>query len=121
MQNLHHYDESHTPDSVDPTMTLLRLLFWFVYGVGTLILLVTWLLLMVPGPIGKGDLILRSSAAALLLIAIVLAGWLWKLRNPFPLSAPRRLLRGFVLIVWIELIIALVEASGTALFVASKR
>jgi hypothetical protein len=109
--------DGQSPALIDPT-DLWRLLFWLTWVAGTALVLFTWVLLMVPGHVGVMDLIVRSSAAAVLLGAILLGRWLWKILNPFPLTAPRRLFRTFMLIVWLELVAALIEAAGTAVFLA---
>src|ERR1700730_8625896 len=95
--------ENPGPELIDPT-GLLRLLFWLIWLAGTVLLLITWLLVMVPGHVSIMDLSFRASAAGLLLTATLLAGWLWKFRSP--------LMRAFVLVVWIELIIAVAETGG---------
>jgi hypothetical protein len=75
---------------------------------------------MVPGRAGAMDLIFRSSAATLLLGAVLLARWLWKIRNPFPLLASNKLMRTFMLIVWFELIFALYGVIGLGISLALR-
>jgi hypothetical protein len=117
-------ESSTTPESIDPT-GLWRLLFWLLYVVGSLALIFSWMLAMVPEPrsvqpgIYLPDLIVRSCSAVLLAFVVLLARWFWKIRNPFSPSGAERLMRAFMVLVWLELAIALVEAAGTAIFLAA--
>jgi hypothetical protein len=119
-----HQTDRQSRAFIDPT-GLWRFLFWLLYVIGSLALIFSWMLAMVPEPrsvqpgVFLPDLIVRSCSAVLLALVVVLARWLWKIRNPFSPSGPERPMQAFMVLVWLELAIALVEASSAAIFLAA--
>jgi hypothetical protein len=101
------------PAAIDPTGPW-RLLFWLLWVSGTAVLLISWGLLLVPHRADAGDLLVRFSAAALLLFAVLISTWIWR-------TDQRTKMRAFMAVVWVELALALIEAAGTAVFLASGR
>lgn len=109
-------DESETPESIDPS-GFRRLVFWLSYVFGTLILAFSWLLAQVPQPLHadlSGDFAVRSCAAGLMLISILMARWVWKIRNPLSDGGPASALRVVLFIAWIEFGIGFIGVIGVA-------
>jgi hypothetical protein len=113
-------NESEMPESIDPT-GFWRFIFWLVYVIGTLVLLFSWLLSMVPGEVLTGDIIVRSCAAGLMLASILMARWLWKIRNPIPDQGSATVMQVVLLIAWAELGFAIFGIIGMATFRLFRR
>ena len=110
--------ETGKPELIDPT-GLWRLMFWLVYVLGTLSLIVSWLLSLVPRPVHDADFtldyVIRSCAGGLALVSILMARWLWNIKNPLANEGPLKAMQLVVLIAWVELAIALAGLVGIAL------
>jgi hypothetical protein len=117
-------NENETPESIDPS-GFRRLVFWLSYVFGTLILAFSWLLAQVPQPLHgadlSGDYAVRSCAAGLMLISILMARWVWKIRNPLSDRGRATAMRVVLFIAWIELAIACIGIIGIAAFQLSRR
>jgi hypothetical protein len=112
-------NENEMPESIDPS-GFWRFVFWLAYVLGTLSLLFSWLLSQVPRPRHgadlTGDYVFRSCAAVLLLISILMARWIWKIRNPLSDRGRAIAMRVALFIAWIELAIAFIGIIGIATF-----
>jgi hypothetical protein len=110
-------NKNETPESIDPS-GFRRLAFWLTYVFGTLGLAFSWLLAQVPQPRHgadlSGDFALRSGVAVLMLISILMARWIWKIKNPVSKESPVTAMRVVLLIAWIELGIGFIGAIGVA-------
>jgi hypothetical protein len=106
--------QDRSPESIDPT-GLWRLVFWLAFVIGSLGLLFSWLLAQVPRlPHGADyglDYLVRSCAAALMLVSIGMARWLWKINHGSPGRGAMQIVQ---LIAWVELIIAICGIVGLA-------
>ena len=110
--------ESPSQESTDPT-GFWRFVFWLTYVLGTLCLLLSWLLSQVPTSRGAdltGDLLIRSSAAGLMLISILMARHLWKIKNPLTDGFPQTAMDFVLSLAWFELLIATSGVIGLAIF-----
>src|SRR5260370_39819175 len=111
--------ENEWLESVDPT-GFWRFVFWFAYVLGTMDIASCWLLALVPRSIHNKDFTLeytmRSCAAGLMLISILMAKWLWKIRNPITDRAPALAMRLVVCFAWIEGAFAIVSMIAIGLF-----
>jgi hypothetical protein len=109
-------NQNNLPVSVDPS-GIWRFWFWFAYVLGTLVLLFTELLLMAPGrPDFVGDLIIRTCAASLMLISILMGSWIWKIRNPLSDQGGTPPMRVVLLVAWLELGVALYALLGRIIY-----
>jgi hypothetical protein len=110
--------ETSKLEPIDPT-GLWRLTFWMAYVLGTLTLLFSWLLSLVPRlPHGADftlDYIVRSCAGGLMLISILMARRLWNIKNPLLDQSSMKAMRLVLLFAWVELAIALAGLVGIAL------
>lgn len=111
-------DEAGTPGSIDPT-GMWRLVFWLTFVLGNLVLVFSFLLAMVPSP-RHPDLalwyIIRLIDAGLILISILMAGWIWKIRNPLSVRKVAPGLRVVLFVAWTELTFAVYLILGLATF-----
>jgi hypothetical protein len=109
--------EGITTESTDPS-GVRRFIFWVAYVLGTLSLLFSWALAQVPEPRHDRHLVLdfavRSCAGCLILTAILLARRIWRITNPLSRRSPASAIRVFLLMVWIELVVAFVGVIGVA-------
>jgi hypothetical protein len=107
-----------TPASIDPT-GILRLVFWLTYVAGTLIFLYSWLLAMVmpPPPVHDFTFVyfVRACTVGPMLISILMARWIWKIRNPLSYRG-QAAMRIVLFIAWGELGISLFLAIALAIF-----
>ena len=111
--------EDETPGSIDPT-GIWRLVFWLTYVIGNLVLLFSFLLAMVPRSLHDAnftsDYVIRSIVAGFMLISILMARWLWKIRNPLTDRGPAVAMRVVLFVAWAELAFALYLIIGLAIF-----
>lgn len=107
---------NQAPESLDPT-GLWRLGFWLIWILGHLTLLFALALGMVPrlrnDPFTV-DYAIRLGLAALTLVSILMARWIWKIRNPIAGQEPPLAMRVVVMVSWVELIFALVSILAIA-------
>ena|SRR5260221_9849212 len=117
-------NENTTPESIDPS-GFWRFVFWLTYVLGTLSLAFSWLLAQVPRPLHgadlRGDYAFRTCTAGLMLISILMARWIWKIRNPLTDRGPATPLRVVLSIAWVELGIASIGIIGIAVFQLFRR
>jgi hypothetical protein len=110
--------ETRTPESIDPT-GIWRLLFWLTFLLGTLSFLVSWLMasFMPPPPDHDFTLvyIVRSCIAVPMLISMLMARWIWKIRNPLTNEGPATAMRIVLFIAWVQLAIVLLLSLGLQL------
>ena len=96
--------------SLDPT-GLWRFVFWLAFVFGNLGLLFSWLLAQVPHPLYGTDVRLdyavRSSVAVLMLTSILMARWIWKIKNPIRDEDHVTAIRLVLLLAWFELVVAI--------------
>lgn len=106
-------------DLIDPS-GFWRFVFWLVFVLGSLSLLLVWGLAHVPQPDYHGDYRLNyascTCAILLMTISILMARWLWQIRNPLTDEGPLTALRLVLCAAWIQGAIALLEMVGIALF-----
>jgi hypothetical protein len=103
------------PDSIDPT-GFWRFVFWLALVLGTLSLLLAWGFAYVPKPDFHGDYrpdyIVRSCSAVLMLVSILMARWLWGIKNPFVDERPITPMRFVLCFAWVEAVIAVIGIIG---------
>ena len=103
------------PESVDPT-GFWRFVFWLALVLGTLSLLLAWGLTYVPEPDFHGDFrldyIVRSCSAALALVSILMARWLWGIKNPLVGEQPITGMRLVLCFAWVEAALAVIGIIG---------
>jgi hypothetical protein len=85
--------------------------FWLTYVLGNLVLLFSFALAMVPGSLHDTDFTpeytIRSIIAGLMLMSILMAKWIWKIRNPLTDRGPAVAMRVVLFVAWAELAFAL--------------
>jgi hypothetical protein len=112
-------DEAGTPGSIDPT-GMWRLVFWLTFVLGNLVLLVSFLLAMVPAPRHERGFTLEYSIrlilTGLMLISILMARWIWKIRNPLSERKAATGMRIVLSVAWAELAFAIYLILGLATF-----
>jgi hypothetical protein len=104
--------------SVDPS-GFWRFLFWLAYVLGTLGVVSCWLLALVPRSIHDRDFALdymiRFCVGVLTLVSILMAKWLWGIKNPMTDRGAAFLIRLIVGVAWIEGAFAVVSMIAIAL------
>lgn len=111
-------EDAGTPGSIDPT-GIWRLVFWLTYVLGNLVLAVFLLLAMVPSPRHPDFTplyIIRLVIAGLMLISILMARWIWKIRHPLSDHGGTIAMRIVIFVAWAEFIFALYLVVGLATF-----
>jgi hypothetical protein len=111
-------DEEGTPGSIDPT-GIWRLGFWLIYVFGNLGLVFGFLLAQVPSPRRhdpalSADLAVWLCTVVLFLTSILMARWLWKIKNPVP-RGPLTSMHIIILVAWGEVAIAFRVVIGVAI------
>jgi hypothetical protein len=110
--------QNETPESVDPS-GFWRFVFWLTFVLGNLVLVFAFLLSMVPRPLHDEnftlDYIVRSFVVGLMLISILMARWLWKIKSPIP-RGPLAAMNYVLLFAWIELAMAVYGIVGLAAY-----
>jgi hypothetical protein len=111
--------ENKAPESIDPT-GFWRFLFWLAFVLGNLALAFSLLLAQVPRGLHDMDFLLdyafRSSAAGIMLISILMARWLWGIKNPITDKGSATAIRFVLCTVWVEGAIAVIGIIGIAIF-----
>jgi hypothetical protein len=87
--------------------------------IGNLVLLFSFLLAMVPRSLHDTefipDYVIRSFVAGLMLMSILMARWIWKIRNPLTDRVPAVGMRVVLLVAWAELAFAIYMIVGLAI------
>jgi hypothetical protein len=108
--------EERSPGSIDPS-GIWRLLFWLTYVLGNLVLLFSFLLAMVPGrPDFLSEYLIRSTIAGLMLTSILMARWIWRIKNLLSGRGAASAMRIVVFVAWSELAFALYLIIYLAIF-----
>jgi hypothetical protein len=111
-------EDAGTPRSIDLS-GIWRLVFWLTYVLGNLVLAFSFLLAMVPGPRHPDftpTYIIRSVAAGLMLISILMARWIWKIRYPLSYQGVAIAMRIVIFVAWAEFAFAVYLIIGLATF-----
>ncbi len=109
-------DEAGTPGPIDPT-GIWRLVFWLTFVLGNLDLAFSFLLAMVPSPRNPDFTlwyVIRSIDAGLMLISILMARWIWKIRSPLSERKVATGMRVVLSVAWTELAFAVYLILGLA-------
>ena len=102
------------PESVDPT-GFWRFVFWLALVLGTLSLLLAWGLAHVPVSAHadlSGDYVVRSCSAVFMLVSILMARWLWGIKNPLVDEGPITPMRLVLCFAWVEAALAVIGIIG---------
>ena len=111
--------DARAPESIDPT-GFWRFVFWVTFVLGSLSLLLAWGLAHVPQPIYGGDFrpnyAACASVVAFMSISILMARWLWGIKNPIGGNAPASVMRIIVCLAWTETALGLLGILGIAVY-----
>jgi hypothetical protein len=107
----------NSPGAVDPS-GFWRFIFWLTFVFGNLTIAFCWLLAHVPGKDMRLNLAALSCLVFFMFVSILMARWIWKIRNPIPVPgrAVRPAMYMIVLIAWVELVLGLVGIIGVAVY-----
>jgi len=105
-----------TPGSIDPT-GMWRFVFWLIFVLGNFVLAFSFLLAMVPSPHRPdftSQYIIRGIVAGLMVISILMARWIWKIRDPESDRKAAIGMRIVLFVAWAELAISAYLILGLA-------
>src|SRR5271168_2123512 len=98
--------ELNSPGAIDPS-GFWRFIFWLAFVFGNLTTAFCWLLAHVPGRDMRLNVVTRSCVVFFMLVTILMARWIWKIRNPIPVQERRvrPAMYMVVLVAWVELVL----------------
>ncbi|HLV94590.1 MAG TPA: hypothetical protein VKS44_05320 [Candidatus Acidoferrales bacterium] len=101
--------EEHDPSSIDPS-GFWRFVFWLAYALGTISLLFSWMFAQVSSGRDSDrawDFVIPLCALILILTSILMACWLWNIKNPFRYGGDRKAMSVVLEVAWFELAVAI--------------